>query len=106
MSKAHPTKSPSSSIFAKSLSRSFSVKVFESEKLKKKKGGGEQLAGSFSSCFPPPSHLRLCTYPGTPNAEIQHRLTCHFQAFKICQAGQRAVTDGVDHGALGGKSDF
>lgn len=31
-SKAQPTKSPSSSIFAKSLSRSFSVKVFESEK--------------------------------------------------------------------------
>lgn len=99
MSKAQPTKSPpSSSIFAKSRSRSFSVKVFESEKKVKKKGAG----GSFHSCFP------LCISPAllhiyrNPECSIQHRLTCHFQGLQICQAGQGAVTDCVDHGTLGG----
>lgn len=99
MSKAQPTKSPpSSSIFAKSRSRSFSVKVFESEKKVKEKGAG----GSFHSCFP------LCISPallhiyGNPECSIQLRLTCHFQGLQVCQAGQWAVTDGVDHGTLGG----
>lgn len=90
-SSAQPTKSPSSFILAKSLSRSLSDRVFESGKRVGREG--ELLV------LPVPASPRPCTCPGIRSPGVHLGLTCHFQGLQICQAGQGAITDGVDHGA-------
>lgn len=96
-SSAQPTKSPSSSIFAKSLSRSLSDRVFES---------GRRVGREGEGLVPPVPAFPLQSAPTRANAQepLPRRtplLTCHFQGLQILQAGQGTIADSIDHGAWG-----
>lgn len=55
--------------------------------------------GWFSQLLLSPVCTCPCTYLGIPSPGVHLGLTCHFQGLQICQARQRAITDGVHHGA-------
>lgn len=61
----------------------------------KGRGWFPQFLLSSSSLHPPLNMPRNRLPRSTPG------LTCHFQGLQICQAGQGAIADGVDHGAWG-----